>query len=82
MKYCEWWALHRAYTQPGEGEDQKLAQHYKARFELGLSRLERRVKDVMKERAYGMGQRRQGQLDAYLERFPSDYGRKRPFRGR
>jgi len=80
VKYVEWWALHRAYSQPGEGEDKRLADHYRARFEDGVARIDRRVKDAMKERAYGMGQRRQGQLDAYLERFPSDYGRKRPFR--
>jgi hypothetical protein len=81
VKYVEWWALHRAYSQPGEGEDKRLAEHYKGRFEEGVQRLINRKKDVTKERAYGMGQRREGSVDSYLERFPSNYGRKRPFRG-
>jgi hypothetical protein len=81
VRYVEWWAYYRAYSTPGEGEDKLLAEHYKARFTAGLNTAKERVKDVMKERTRAMGTRRLGKLDSYLERFPSDYGYKRPFRG-
>lgn len=81
VRYCEWWALHRAYSTPGEGEDKLLAEHYRMRHEMGSNRIKERVKDIMKERIRGMGTRRLGERDSYLERFPSDYGYKRPFRG-
>jgi hypothetical protein len=81
VRYVEWWALYRAYSTPGEGEDALLAEHYKTRYEAGRDRVKNRVKDVSKERIRGMGSRRLGARDNYLERFPSDYGYKRPFRG-
>jgi hypothetical protein len=81
VKYCEWWALHRAYSTPGEGEDKALADHYKYRFDTGVGRIKARAREILKEHTYGMGTRRLGKLDSYLERFPSDYGYKRPFRG-
>jgi hypothetical protein len=81
VKYCEWWALHRAYSTPGEGEDKALAEHYKMRYEMGRDRIKARANNIMKEHTRGMGRRRLGRLDSYLERFPSSYGYSRPFRG-
>jgi hypothetical protein len=81
VRYVEWWALHRAYSTPGEGEDKTLSDHYRMRYDMGRNRIKERVIDMLKERAYGMGQRRLGKLDSYLERFPSDFGYTRPFRG-
>ena len=80
VKYCEWWALHRAYSEPGEGEDRKMADHYRSRFDMGVKRIKNRLKAVNKERTGGMGRRRLGSRDSYLQMFPSDYGYKTPFR--
>ena len=80
VKYIEWWAMYRAFSTPGEGENKELAEHFKARFEMGKERLKKRTNDVMRERVYAMGQKRLGKLDSYLERFPTDYGYKTPLR--
>ncbi len=80
VKYVEWWALYRAFSTPGEGEDQTMSAHYRARYEMGKDRITERVNSQMDERAYGMGTMRLGKLDSYLERFPSDHGYSRPFR--
>jgi len=81
VRYVEWYALYRAYNTPGEGEDKALADHYMQRFQMGIEKMKKRVDDEMKERAQAMGTKRLGKLDSYLERFPSNYGYKRPFRG-
>ncbi len=79
VKYVEWWALHRAYTTPGEGEDPAMASHYEMRFKMGVGRMKKRVEAQMDERAMAMGHKRHGSLDSYLQRFPSDYGYKTGF---
>jgi hypothetical protein len=79
VKYVEWWALHRAYTTPGEGEDPQMATHYEMRYKMGLDRMKKRVEEQMAERTVALGHKRMGKLDSYLERFPSDYGYPRPF---
>lgn len=80
VRYIEWWAMYRAFSTSGEGEDKKMAAHFKMRFDHGVRRVKKRINDVMNERSASMGQNRGGQRDSYLERFPSNYGRKRPFR--
>ena len=80
VKYIEWWAMYRAFSTPGEGENRELAAHFKSRFEMGKQRLSKRVNEVMRERVFAMGTKRLGKLDSYLERFPTDYGYKTPFR--
>jgi hypothetical protein len=80
VRYVEWWAMYRAFSTPGDGEDSKMAQHFKMRFEAGVERVKKRIKAVMAERVGAIGHKRTVGRDAYLERFPSNYGRKRPFR--
>jgi hypothetical protein len=80
VKYVQWWALHRVYGTPGEGENQKLAEHYKMRFSMGIDRLKTRINSVMRERTIQMGSKRTSNRDAYLEHFPADFGYSRPFR--
>jgi hypothetical protein len=80
VRYVEWWAMYRAFSTPGDGEDKKMAAHFKMRFEAGVQRVKKRIADVMAERTAAMGQKRLGERDSYLERFPSSYGYSRPFR--
>jgi hypothetical protein len=81
VKYVEWWAMHRAYSTPGEGENKKLADHYKIRFESGVDTLKKRVRTTMRERTIQMGSKRETGRDEYLQHFPAEYGYSRPFRG-
>lgn len=82
VKYVEWWAMHRAYSTPGEGENKKLADHFQMRYYTGLEQLKTRVKTTMRERTIAMGAKRGTILDSYLQHFPADYGYSRPFRRR
>jgi hypothetical protein len=79
VKYVEWWAMHRAYSTPGEGENKKLAEHYKERFDQGVTILKARIKNTMRERTIAMGSKRETGRDGYLQHFPADYGYSRPF---
>jgi hypothetical protein len=80
VKYVEWWAMHRAYSKPGEGENKKLADHFSARFEQGVQTVKTRVRTIMRERSIAMGSKRETARDGYLEHFPANYGYSRPFR--
>ncbi len=80
VKYAQWWALYRAYSTPGEGENPKLAEHFKARFLDALERVKNRINSVNRDRAIAMGSKRTHIKDNYLEHFPADYGYSRPFR--
>jgi hypothetical protein len=80
VKYVEWWAMHRAYSTPGEGENKKLADHFLARFEQGLQTMKMRIRTTMRERTIAMGSKRETGRDGYLEHFPANYGYGRPFR--
>lgn len=79
VKYIEWWAMYRAYGMPGEGENKKLADHFKQRFEQGVETIKSRVQSTMRERTIAMGAKRETSRDAYLEHFPADFGYSRPF---
>jgi hypothetical protein len=81
VKYVEWWAMYRAYSTPGEGENKKLAEHYQARFQSGLDTIKKRIKTTMRERTIQMGSKRETGRDEYLQHFPADFGYSRPFRG-
>jgi hypothetical protein len=80
VKYVEWWALFRAYSKDGPGQEKVLADHYRARFEVGVGRMTSRIKAEMDERPILMGGKRNDYRDSYLSHFPSTYGRTRPFR--
>jgi len=80
VKYMQWWALHRAYSTPGEAESPKLAEHFKMRFNAALDRVKNRVNTVNRDRVIAMGSKRTSIRDNYLEHFPADYGYSRPFR--
>ena len=80
VKYVEWWAMYRAYSTPGEGENKKLADHFQMRFYAGVEQLKSRVRSVMRERTIAMGSHRTTGRDGYLQHFPADYGYSRPFR--
>ncbi len=81
VRYVEWWAMYRAFSEPGHGENSELAAHFKQRFEYGLEVMKKRVNSMMRERTIALGSKRTGRRDSYLEMFPADYGYKRPFRG-
>lgn len=81
VRYCEYWALYRAYSSPNEGEEKTLADHYRARYEAGAKRMEARIKAQMDERTIAMGGKRQNQIDNYLAMFPGDMGYGRRARG-
>jgi hypothetical protein len=81
VRYVEWWAMHRMYSEPGEGENKELADHFKKRFDYGVGVIKRRVNAVMRERTLAMGSKRLTKRDNYLELFPSDFGYQRSFRG-
>jgi hypothetical protein len=80
VKYVQWWALHRAYSMPGESENPKLAEHFKQRFLAALERVKNRINSVNRDRALAMGSKRTHIKDNYLEHFPADFGYSRPFR--
>lgn len=80
VKYVEWWAMYRAYSTPGEGENKKLADHFQMRFYAGVEQIKSRVRSTMRARTIAMGSKRSTQLDGYLQHFPADYGYSRPFR--
>jgi hypothetical protein len=80
VRYCEYWALYRAYSSPNEGEEKKLAEHYKARYSAGADRMKKRINAQMAERTIAMGGKRQRFVDGYLSLFPGDYGYARPAR--
>jgi hypothetical protein len=81
VKYVEWWAMYRAYSTPGQGENKKLADHFQMRFFSGVELIKNRVRSTMRARTIAMGSKRSTQLDGYLQHFPADYGYSRPFRG-
>ena len=80
VKYAQWWAMHRAYSLPGENESPKLAEHFKMRFLAGVERLKNRINSVNRDRALAMGSKRTHIRDNYLEHFPADMGYSRSFR--
>lgn len=80
VRYIEWWVMHRAYSEPGEGENKDLASHFKNRYQNGVMALKKRINAVNRERTIAMGSKRHSHRDSYLEMFPADYGYKRPFR--
>lgn len=80
VKYIEWEVMSRAFRQPGAGEDQKLADHFHTRYLAGVQRLRDRLRAEMDERTIAMGGKRDSNRDIYLEHFPAEYGRTRPFR--
>lgn len=80
VKYVQWWALHRAYSTPGESENPKLAEHFKMRFQAAIDRVKNRVNSGNRDRAIAMGSKRTHIKDNYLEHFPADFGYSRPFR--
>lgn len=54
-KYPIFWAMYRALERIGPGQDQQLADHFKARFEVGVGRIEKKVREMDKERAGRLG---------------------------
>jgi len=81
VKYTQWWAMFRAYSHPGKGEDAKLAEHYKQRYTMAADRLQHRVNAEQDGRTKTMGMQRTGVTDSYLSLFPPDYGYGRRFGG-
>lgn len=81
--YCvvatEYWAMYRAFSDHGPGENPELAKHFKERYEIEVQYVKSIVDDVMEERTIQMGGPREGQRDDYLQHFPSDYNYPRRF---
>jgi hypothetical protein len=79
VKYVIWWAMARAYSQPGEGENKKLAEHFMSRFKMGVDTIKTRINTVNRARTIAMGSKRHTGRDGYLQHFPANYGYSRPF---
>lgn len=54
-KFVIFWAMHRALKSDGPGQDQKLAKHYADRFQMGVERMESRLRKTQKEHVLKMG---------------------------
>lgn len=79
VRYVEWYTMHKAFSEPGQGENKDLADHFRQRFDDGVKTLKRRVNAISRERSMAMGSKRLDKRDNYLEMFPANYGYKRPF---
>lgn len=55
QKYPVFWAMHKALERTGSGQAQQLSDHYKSRFELGVQRMEEKVREMDKERIGRLG---------------------------
>jgi hypothetical protein len=55
QKYPIFWAMHRALERTGPGQDIQLSDHYKSRFDMGVGRMERKVRELDKERIGRLG---------------------------
>lgn len=55
IKFVIFWAMHRALKSDGAGQDQKLAKHYADRFQMGIERMESRLRKTQKEHILKMG---------------------------
>jgi hypothetical protein len=57
VKYVVFYAMSKALTRDGPGQDLTLAEHYDQRFEQGVYRLDKRVQNMVPERrgAFGAG---------------------------
>lgn len=57
VKYVRHYALYRALGKDGDGQDLKLAEHYKKRYLIGLARIENRKSAIHENRAGIIGDR-------------------------
>ena len=55
IKFVIFWAMYRALKRDGPGQDLKLAEHFKSRFDMGVDRMKVRLRKVHKERILKMG---------------------------
>lgn len=51
QKYPIFWAMHKALERTGRGQDMELSDHFRARFERGVDRMERKNREMDRERA-------------------------------
>jgi hypothetical protein len=54
-KYVTYYAMSRALERPGHGQDIERSQHYDERFEMGVSRMEKKRDSMMEEYAGKIG---------------------------
>jgi hypothetical protein len=78
-KYVIFYAMSEALKREGPGQDLKLAKHYMDRFELGVARMQARLKHISREKvgSIGGGRGAAGELRFSL---PSWWGYVRPVR--
>ena len=55
VKYVYFWAMYQALDREGSGQQLEMADHYKERFEMGISRMTHRKRDLNPERAAAFG---------------------------
>lgn len=55
LKHIRNWVMYRVYNQKGEGQDLKLAQHFRERFDRGVLRTFRRLNRTDSERTGVLG---------------------------
>ena len=62
-KYVIFYAMSEALKREGPGQDLKLAKHYADRFELGIARMQARLKRISPERGGNLGGRAEASSD-------------------
>jgi len=55
IKYVVFWIMHRALRRNGPGQDLKLSQHYKDRFNMGVGRMKLRLREIHKDSTIKIG---------------------------
>jgi len=74
VRYLRFFALWKALERQGDGQDLKLAEHYKARYFLGVQRIGRRQEDVKRARVGRMGGEAPRGGTIPRPRLPAHYG--------
>ena len=72
--YVRDYALSQCYARKGPAQDQRLAQHYDARWQRGLARLTRRVSAQQRQRVGRMGGGLTTKTGPPTPRLPWQYG--------
>jgi hypothetical protein len=55
VKYLRHFAMHKAMEREGTGQDTKLSDHYRQRFDVGIARMKRRISSVLAQRVRVIG---------------------------
>lgn len=78
VKFVEFWAMSRAFTKNGVGQDLKLAKHFSDRYKMGVQRMDHRLKTHQREQVlkFGSGSSVQDPFQLGEPMLPYPYGPK------